>query len=122
MNGESAPVSLRTVSERQGLSLKFTETIAGELRKSGLIESSRGKEGGYRIALAPKEISVGSILRSVEQSLSPVSCTDPNSGECSRASECLTMNMWHEFDSLTSSYFDSVTLHDLVTGERWSNK
>ena len=59
-------VSLKTVAERQDISMKYLEAIVCELKKAGLLESGRGKEGGYRLSRAPEDYSVGEILRVLE--------------------------------------------------------
>ena len=57
-------ISLKTVAERQEISMKYLEAIVGALKKAGLVDSSRGKEGGYSLLRPPEEYSVGEILRS----------------------------------------------------------
>lgn len=112
-------ISLSAISERQELSVKYLEMIVAHLKKAGLVESSRGKDGGYMLSRRPKDYTVGEVLRSIEDSLAPVACVKDGASTCERASECLTLPMWREVDELTNNYFDSVTLNDLVTGERW---
>ena len=91
-------VSLATLGERQSISTKYLEAIAASLRKAGLVESSRGKEGGYRLARSPADYSVGEILSSVEDSLAPVACMRLDAVACERAEECRTLPMWMELD------------------------
>jgi len=112
-------VSLTAVSERQQLSVKYLEMIVGHLRKAGLIDSSRGKDGGYTLSRAPEQYTVGEILRSIEDNLAPVSCLNGGEKGCERAAQCLTLPMWKEFDAMANSYFDSISLADLISGERW---
>ena len=67
-------VSLKTIADRTDSSMKYMEAIVGSLKKAELIDSTRGKEGGYKLARKPEEYSVGEILRCVEDNLAPVSC------------------------------------------------
>ena len=83
------------------------------------MHSSRGKEGGYSLLRPPEQYSVGEILRCMEDKLAPVSCITSEGVSCSQASGCLTLPMWRELDELTNSYLDTVTLHDLLTGDKW---
>ena len=115
-------VSLTEISQRQELSVKYLEMIVGHLKKAALIESSRGKDGGYRLCRWPESYTVGEILRSIEESLAPVSCLKDGEAGCERAASCLTLPMWKEVDSLTNSYFDSISLADLLSGERWKQQ
>ena len=112
-------VSIKTVSERQGISMKYLETIVGNLRQAGLVGSTRGKEGGYSLLREPRDYSVGEILRCIEDNLAPVSCIKDGSVTCAQASGCLTVPMWKELDDITSSYLDAITLEDLLSGEKW---
>ena len=115
-------ISLKTVAGRQGISLKYLESLVASLRRAGLVESSRGKEGGYQLGREPEDCSVGEILRCVEDSLAPVSCIRDGRTDCERAGSCPTLPMWQELDGLTRQYLESVTLRDLMSGERWKTK
>ena len=116
---EDGFVSLKTVAERQIISMKYLEMIVGHLKKAELLDSSRGKEGGYRLNRAPADYTVGEILRSIEDNLAPVSCIRAGSIQCERAAECLTLPMWKELDDITNAYLDKVTLQDLLSGDKW---
>ena len=115
-------VSLKTVADRQQISMKYLEAIVGNLKKAELLESTRGKEGGYKLCKAPAEYSVGEILRSIEDNLAPVSCIRDGSVSCDKAAACLTVPMWMELDEITNNYLDAVTLEDLLTGDKWKNR
>ena len=105
----------------QGISMKYLESIVCALKKAGLVESTRGKEGGYCLPRRPEEYSVGEILRCLEDSLAPVACIKAGSVECAHAGECMTLPMWMELDELTNAYLDRVTLQDLLSGEKWKS-
>ena len=116
---EDGFVSLKTVADRQGISMKYLEMIVGCLKKAELLESSRGKEGGYRLNREDADYSVGEILRSIEDNLAPVSCIKDGSVTCDQAAGCLTVPMWKELDEITNEYLDSVNLADLLSGKKW---
>ena len=63
-------ISLKTVADRQGISMKYLEAIVAGLRHASLVESSRGKEGGYRLSRAPADYTAGEILRSLSSASS----------------------------------------------------
>ena len=115
-------VSLKTVAERQGISMKYLEMIVSSLKKAELLESTRGKEGGYRLSRSPADYSVGEILRCLEDNLAPVSCIKDGEIQCDKASACITLPMWKELDDLTNAYLDGVSLQDLLTGEKWKTE
>ena len=112
-------ISLKSIADRQGVSVKYLEMIAGSLKKAELIESTRGKEGGYMLCRNPSEYSVGEILRCIEDNLAPVSCIKAGSITCEHAGECMTVPMWKELDDITNNYLDGVSLEDLITGKKW---
>ena len=115
-------VSLKTVAERQGISMKYLEMIVSSLKKEDLLESTRGKEGGYRLCRSPEDYSVGEILRCLEDNLAPVACIRDGEIQCDKASACVTIPMWKELDDITNAYLDGVSLQDLLTGDKWKKK
>ena len=112
-------VSLKTIADKHSISMKYLESIVSELKKDDMLASTRGKEGGYTLNRAPSEYSVGEILRCVEDNLAPVSCINAGSVNCERAGMCMTVPMWKELDDITNDYLNSVTLEDLITGNKW---
>ena len=119
---EDRCVSLKTIADRQGISMKYLEAIVGSLKKAGLLDSSRGKEGGYSLLRPAEDYSVGEILRSTEDKLAPVACIKDGGVDCANAGGCMTLPMWRELDELTNAYLDTVTLRDLLTGEKWKKE
>ena len=117
--GES--VVLMDVANREGISEKYLESIVGSLKKAELLDSTRGKEGGYRLSREPAAYTIEEILRSMEDNLAPVSCIRDGSIQCERAAACLTIPMWKELDDITNAYLKTVTLEDLLTGQKWKS-
>lgn len=111
-NGEYVP--MKTIAERQNISLKYLERILPTLKKNGLVEGIQGKGGGYRLCRAPEKYSVGEILRLTEGDLAPVACLECNAAPCERRNECRTIGMWEQLDSLINTYFDGTTIADLM--------
>lgn len=107
-------ISLKGISDRQAVSMKYLEAIVANLGKSGMLESQRGKSGGYRLNKPAAAYSVGDVLRAAEGELTTVSCLEDNKGGCERAGECLTLPLWQKLDQIVGDYLDSVTLADLL--------
>ena len=112
-------ISLKTIADRQGYSMKYLESIVGSLKKAELVDSTRGKDGGYKLCRGAAEYTVGEILRCIEDNLAPVACIKAGTVECERAGECITVPMWKELDDITNAYLDTVSLADLLTGDKW---
>ncbi len=107
-------VSLREIAQRQGISDKYLESIIRMLVKAKVLESLRGKGGGYKLKKPPEQYTVGSILRLTEESLAPVACLDPNADVCPKAGKCRTLPLWQGLDKVISEYLDGVTVADLM--------
>lgn len=116
---EEGYISLKTIADRQGYSMKYLEMIVGSLKREGLVTSTRGKEGGYRLVRDPEDYTIGEILRCIEDNLAPVACIKAGDICCEHAGECMTVPMWKELDDITNAYLDGVSLQDLLTGEKW---
>lgn len=115
-NSEKGYIPMKTVAERQNLSLKYIERIIPALSKNNYVEGIHGKGGGYKLSKSPKDYKIGDILRLAEGNLTPVACLGCNSKQCDRAGICKTLPMWKKFDSLVNEFFDSITLQDLMNG------
>lgn len=115
INGTVEPVPLKDTAERQAISVKYLEQIISSLVRAGMVKSIRGPQGGYRLAKAPAEYTVGMILRQVEGSMVPVACLESGSEDCSRQGECVTLRIWKELDEAIRGVVDKYTLEDLIT-------
>ena len=107
-------ISLREIAQRQEISEKYLESIIRMLVKARVVESLRGKGGGYRLKKDPDQYTVGSILRLTEESLAPVSCLEANAESCPRAGSCRTLALWQGLDKVIYEYLESVTIADLM--------
>ena len=111
---QSGPVTLKDISERQGISKKYLEIIVRDLVHSGLVTGQSGKGGGYRLCRNPEDYTAYEILEATEGPLAPVACLIPNAQPCPRENECRTLPLWKEYDQLTRSFFQSKKLSDLI--------
>ena len=103
------PISLKDVAKRQNISEKYMEQIISVLNKAGFVRGIRGAQGGYLLSRAPKDYTVGMILRLTEGELAPVACVGQNPIDCDRRSS---------YDAI-SEVVDNITLQDLVD---WHNE
>lgn len=112
---EEGPVSITSISDRQGISERYLEQLMSMLKKSGLVKSVRGASGGYVLAKKMEEISVGDVLRALEGSLDPVACSglDPQSG-CTASESCVTKYVWQRINDSINRTVDEMKLDQLV--------
>lgn len=113
-NEHKGYVSVSDVSSRQGISVKYLETIVSILNRAGYVESMRGKNGGYKLTKKTTEYTVGSVLKLTEGSLAPVNCLQQGSNKCAKEKVCLTLPIWVNLDKIVDDYLESVTLYDLL--------
>lgn len=114
LHDEAEPVRLKDTAERQDISMKYLEQIIAVLVRAGYVRSVRGPQGGYRLAKAPKEYTVGMVLRQVEGDLAPVACLEGEVNHCERQSDCVSLRIWRELDEAIRSVVDKYTLQDLI--------
>ncbi|MBW1985441.1 MAG: RrF2 family transcriptional regulator [Deltaproteobacteria bacterium] len=111
------PVRLSDVSKRQGISLKYLEKLIRNLKQAGYVKSIRGPYGGYMLAKPTKEISVGDIVRVMEDSQTITDCTEKENvcGVCTQAGECLSQWIWMETAKAMFEKLDSFKIDKLLT-------
>ena len=107
-------ISLRDVSERQHVTIKYLEQIVPPLVRERLIASRRGASGGYKLARHPSEYTVGEILQVTEGKLVPVSCMVDQPNRCQMSTECLTLPLWRGLGRVIDNYVNNVTLEDIL--------
>lgn len=113
--GAGEAVSLASVSERQQLPLSYLEQIFMSLRRSGLVESARGRSGGYRLTKPATDISVADVMRAVEEETRMTGCRDGKT-PCRGDKPCLTHSLWTALGEEIDGFLSHVTLQDVLDG------
>lgn len=111
------PVSLGEVAERQNISISYLEQLIAKLKKAGIVQSTRGAQGGYSLAKEPEKISVGDILRSLEGNLSPVDCSavaGEGESECASSNFCVTKYVWKRISDSINDTVNGIFLSELM--------
>ena len=114
---DAIPLSL--IAERQHLPLAYLEQIFVPLRRAGLVESARGRLGGYRLTKRACDISIAAVMAAVEEETRFTRCTD-NDPRCSAATPCLTHGLWSALSEATSEFMAAVSLADVIKGGKYS--
>ena len=118
-NQDSGSVSLKDISKRQDISLKYLEQIVGLLTRAGFLKSRRGAGGGYVLTKTPDKYTVGDILRVTEGNLAPVACLEEKDNLCPKAESCKAVKYWQGLYDVINNYLDGTTLLDL-TEDKWN--
>ena len=106
-------LSLKEISEEENISLKYLEKIMLNLKKENLVISSRGQEGGYKLAYKPSHYKLGDILKIAEDDLAPASCMKSDT-VCEKKSVCKTYPIWDDLNNVLMNYLNSKTLADYI--------
>ena len=114
INGKEEYISIKEISDRLQISMKYLESIVANLNKEGLLDSLRGKKGGYKLNRKTEEYTVGMVLKASDGSLAPVACVNCGDVDCAAAEDCITLPMWKKLDNLIDDYLESVTIEDLI--------
>lgn len=107
-------IALKDIAAKQDISKKYLEQIIPILNRSGILMTNRGYQGGYKLAKAPGEITIGEILRNTEGSLAPVACLEQTPNQCERCNECITLPVWIGLEKVVNEYLDGITLQDIL--------
>ena len=102
-------ISLKSIGKRQEISIKYLEQIVNILNKGGFLKSVRGPMGGYSLLKKPEEYTVGSILRCIEGSLSPVACLENEVNDCQRKDICATLYLWERIETVSYTHLTLPT-------------
>jgi Rrf2 family protein len=112
------PVLIADVAQRERIPRKFLEVILLELRNHGLLQSRKGKGGGYFLARQPSQITLGEVLRVVEGPLAPLPCVSKvayrRCDECHDERTCAIRMVMKDVREATARILDSATLADVL--------
>ena len=112
-------VKTSEIAESQAIPVRFLEVILSRLKRKGLVQSKRGIHGGYTLAIAPEEISVGHIFRlleDTEKTSDCISCTLKKN--CPFIGECVFMDMWSKAHEAMYAVYDETTIQSLIDNEK----
>ncbi len=125
MYGKEKPVPLSDVSSRQNISLKYLEQITAKLKKAGVINSQRGPFGGHNLAKKAEDITIGDIVRILEETTVITDCSEQKKqvcGICNRAGDCLSRWVWVEASRAMFDRLDQITVAVLLSTENQALK
>src|SRR5271168_3335469 len=117
-HADDGAIALSVVAERQSLPLAYLEQLFVPLRRAGLVESARGRSGGYRLAKPAAQVSVAAIMEAVEEDTRFTRCSH-NDPRCSAATPCVTHGLWNALSETTGEFLSSVSLSDVIMGGKY---
>ena len=109
------PVSLRDISLRQNISLVYLEQIFSKLKKSNIVKSIRGTNGGYILTKDPEKIKLSNIFLAVDEKVKTVQCKKESKKGCNgKLTKCITHYLWDDLEMHINDFFDKKNLGDLL--------
>lgn len=118
LNHSRGPILISELSEKERIPKKFLEAILLELRNQGILQSKKGKHGGYFLAKAPAQIFLGKVMRMLEGPLAPLPCLSKTA--YAPCDDCLDETVCGIKKVLSSAYeaqfqiLEKTTLKDMV--------
>jgi len=114
------PITLADISDRQGISLSYLEQLFANLRRQGLVSSSRGPGGGYRLSRSADEVSVLDVISAVDEKVEATRCE--GKGNCSNGEQCLSHEIWQSLSDQIRTYLAGITLGEVVKNHQQANE
>ena len=116
LHHEQGPVALADIATRQGISLSYLEQLFSLLRKRGLVDSTRGPGGGYRLGQEPDAIVVSDVIGAVDESMDSTRCHGLEN--CQDDERCLTHDLWTDLSHQIHRFLSGIDLAQLVERQR----
>jgi len=114
----NGPVLISQISERENIPKKFLEAILLDLRNSGILQSQKGKGGGYMLRLPPEEVTFSKVIRIIDGPISPTLCVSlyfyGKCDDCPVEEECTLRSVMQRWRDANLGVLDNATLVDLV--------
>jgi len=112
---KEGPITLSDISQRQGISLSYLEQLFSRLRKQGLVDSTRGPGGGYRLSRDAHEIPVADVITAVDEKVETTRCGGLSN--CQDDNQCLTHELWTDLSRQIHSFLMGISLGQLVENQ-----
>jgi Rrf2 family protein len=114
----AGPVLISALASEENIPLKFLEGILLDLKGHGLLDSKRGKNGGYLLRRPPSSITIGSVIRAMEGPLAPLPCASETAfrpcEECTDVESCGTRIIMRQVRDAIAGVLDQATLADVI--------
>jgi Rrf2 family iron-sulfur cluster assembly transcriptional regulator len=114
--GADGSLPLPAIAERQQISLAYLEQLFLKLRRAGLVESVRGRLGGYRLGRPAAGITVAEVMAAVDEDMRMTRCGGEEAKPCMAGQRCLTHGLWDALGDQIAVFLESVTLQEVIDG------
>ncbi|MEW5909191.1 MAG: Rrf2 family transcriptional regulator [Thermodesulfobacteriota bacterium] len=118
---KKGPVKISDISKHQGISMKYMEQLVRPLKKAGFVNSLRGPKGGHFLIKKPEEITLGQIVRLLEEKSDLVDCIS-RPETCRLSDDCRVREAWKEAGRALFDKLDSISIADLIKDKKPEGK
>ncbi|MDD4526927.1 MAG: Rrf2 family transcriptional regulator [Candidatus Margulisbacteria bacterium] len=112
-NQEGKNITLKEVTDKENISIKYLEQIVTILRPLNILNSTRGNNGGYSLSKPPKEIFLYDIFNTLQGEFFEMNCVETPTS-CNSSSICPTRGLWVDMKHLYVDYLKEKTIQDLI--------
>ncbi len=112
MNQSVGPVSLKSISDNQGISLSYLEQLFAKMKRRELVVGARGPGGGYVLARDVDSISIADIILAVDEPLDITECEGEEN--CHDGKRCLAHDLWSELTDQLHDFLSGIHLGELM--------
>lgn len=117
----SGPVLISEIAEKERIPKKFLEAILLDLRNNGVLQSQKGKGGGYLLRIPPEEVSFSKVLRIIDGPIAPVLCVSMffygKCDDCKDEETCSLRVVLSKWRDANLAVLDSTTIADILKAE-----
>lgn len=108
------PISIAAIAERSGIALRSVELILQDLRANGIVASVLGASGGYLLERSPDDITLGDIVRILEDGVHLSVCSGDKANECPRQDQCPSRQVWRGISGAIERHLETITISTLA--------
>ena len=109
-------IEAKSISESEGIPLRFLLKLLRKLKQSGIVQSYRGVHGGYSLGKKPREITLKDVIESIDGPICMNRCLyDPNACNIGRTSECEIHHAMAKIQTLLSKELENVNFEQLIS-------
>ena len=113
INDGNRAISMMDISGREKISNRYLENIFVKLRKAGVVESTKGEKGGFKLKKAPEATSLLEILTAVENDVAPSRCVG-KANICGRSGRCGIRKIWQKLSAHTNNFLEKISLKEVM--------
>lgn len=111
---ENKTVSVKKIADAQQIPYAYLEQIIQELKQAGLVKSQRGSDGGFSLAKSPNQISLGDVVKALENNICLADCLSGCQECCDLESSCLAKKGWQEIQESLINSLNQINLKKLL--------